>query len=255
MKHLFFILFNLYFISCATFKHSGIQANIYINKDDKSTLPYNIIYPREYYIKDARIPLLVWLHGAGERGDDNVSQLIHIVPYLGSDIVQSKFPSIILAPQCPKDGYWAPVKRFEWSIINGGEVTPPMANLIQLLENILKDPKIDKSRVYIGGLSMGGFGTLDLLGRKPEWFAAALPICGGADLVKAANYKNVPLWIFHGAKDSVVPAKISRDLVQVLEAAGATPKYTEYPEGGHDVWNTAIRDPEVLPWLFSQKKL
>ncbi len=254
MKHLFFIFLGLYLISCGSVKQSGVQADIYNNKANKSTLPYNIIYPDEYYVKDAKIPLFIWLHGAGERGDDNVSQLIHIVPYLGSDIIQSKFPSVILAPQCPKEAYWAPVKRFEWSIINGGEVTPPMANLIQLLETILKDPKIDKNRVYIGGLSMGGFGTLDLLGRKPEWFAAAIPICGGADLEKAANYKNVPLWIFHGAKDTVVPAKLSRDLIDVLKALGATPKYTEYLEGGHDVWNTAIRDPELLHWLFEQRK-
>jgi predicted peptidase len=180
--------------------------------------------------------------------------LIHIVPYLGSDIIQDKFPSIILAPQCPKEAYWAPVKRFEWSIINGGEVTPPMANLIALLETILKDPKIDKSRVYVGGLSMGGFGTLDLLSRKPEWFAAAIPICGGADLDKAKNYKQVPLWIFHGAKDTVVPTKLSRDLIDALKAMGVTPKYIEYPEGGHDVWNAAIREPELLPWLFEQRK-
>lgn len=254
MKHLFYIFIGLYLISCGTVKHSGVQANIYNNKAIKSTLPYNIIYPDEYYVKDAKIPLFIWLHGAGERGDDNVSQLIHIVPYLGSDIVQSKFPSIILAPQCPKEAYWAPVKRFEWSIINGGEVTPPMANLIALLETILKDSKIDKNRVYVGGLSMGGFGTLDLLSRKPEWFAAAIPICGGADLDKAKNYKQVPLWVFHGAKDTVVPAKLSRDLIDALKAMGVTPKYTEYPEGGHDVWNAAIREPELLPWLFEQRK-
>ena len=101
---------------------------------------------------------------------------------------------------------------------------------------------------------MGGFGTLDLISRRPELIAAAIPICGGADLQKVANITNVPLWIFHGAKDDVVPAQFSRDLVETLQKEGGDPKYTEYPDGGHDVWNRAIREPELLPWLFSQQK-
>lgn len=254
IKYIWMLSLTLFIVSCATVKYKGAQAKIYQNKENNSALPYNIFYPDIYYQKDAKIPLFVWLHGAGERGDDNVSQLIHIVPYLASDIVQSKFPSIIVAPQCPKEQYWAPVKRFEWTIENNGQVTPPMDNVMKLIEQLLKDPKIDKSRVYIGGLSMGGFGTLDLLGRKPQWFAAAVPICGGADLRQTSNYKNVPLWIFHGAKDMVVPVTLSRDLVQMLETYGATPRYTEYPEGGHDVWNQAIREPDLLTWLFSQSK-
>jgi len=253
MKPLVILFFVLTCISCATIKPVGLQALTYKDKNGQS-LQYNIYYPDEYKASDAKIPLLIWLHGAGERGDDNVSQLIHITPYLASDIVQSKYPSIILAPQCPTDEYWAPVKRFEWSIINGGDVTPPLQKVISLVEKLLKDPKVDKNRVYIGGLSMGGFGTLDFLARKPDWFAGAVPICGGADLDKAPNYKNVPLWIFHGAKDTVVPAKLSQDLVKTLEDVGARPKYTEYPDGGHDVWNKAIREPELLPWLFGQRK-
>lgn len=252
MKTLICLFSCFILIGCATSKRSGLHA---LNHNDKTgqSLPYNIYYPDEYHLPKAKVPLFIWLHGAGERGDDNVSQLIHIVPYLASDIVQSKYPCIILAPQCPKDEYWAPVKRFEWSVINGGAVTPPLLKVISLIEKLLKDPKIDQSRVYIGGLSMGGFGTLDLLSRKPEWFAGAVPICGGADLDKVKNYKDVPMWIFHGAKDTVVPVKLSTDLVQLLNGIGANPKYTEYPDGGHDVWNKAIREPDLLPWLLSQK--
>ncbi|MFZ1579868.1 MAG: prolyl oligopeptidase family serine peptidase [Saprospiraceae bacterium] len=254
MKQWYFLFLVLFTIGCATSKYTqGINARTFKSADGTS-LPYNIFYPDEYKNTKDKIPLFIWLHGAGERGDDNVSQLIHIVPYLASDMVQSKYPSIILAPQCPKDEYWAPVKRFEWSIINGGAVTPPMERLIKLLEQILKDPKIDKNRIYIGGLSMGGFGTYDLLSRKPEWFAAAVPICGGADLNKAKNYKDIPLWIFHGAKDTVVPVTLSKDIFQVFTALGGNAKYKEYPEGGHDIWNMAIREPELVPWLFAQNK-
>jgi predicted peptidase len=125
---------------------------------------------------------------------------------------------------------------------------------MELLDKVAKDKHIDASRIYIGGLSMGGFGTFDLLARRPELFAAAVPVCGGADLEKAASYKSVPIWVFHGAKDPVVPADLSRSLIKVIEQAGGSPRYTEYPEGGHDVWNMAIREPELLPWLFNQKK-
>jgi len=130
-----------------------------------------------------------------------------------------------------------------------------MEGVIELLDHILRDSNIDKSRVYVGGLSMGGFGTLDLLHRRPELFAAAMPICGGADFGKVDKFKEIPLWIFHGAKDTVVPADLSRELIKVLNEMGSTPKYTEYPEGGHGIWNDAIRDPELLPWLFNQKKV
>lgn len=99
---------------------------------------------------------------------------------------------------------------------------------------------------------MGGFGTLDLISRRPEWFAAAVPVCGGIDVDRTASFKKVPVWIFHGAKDPVVRVKLSRDLVKALEKAGAKPIYTEYPEGGHDVWNPAIREKGLMEWLFSQ---
>lgn len=252
MKSYLFIFTMLFFVSCSTVKHTGLSSKTYSTKSGWK-LPYNIYFPKSY--KEGNIPVILWLHGASERGVDNVSQLIHIVPYLASDIVQTRFSCIIIAPQCPKEDYWAPVKRFEWRVINDGKTTPAMTGVIELLDYILKDPKIDKSRIYVGGLSMGGFGTLDLLHRRPELLAAAVPICGGADLEKAGKFKDVPLWIFHGAKDTVVPADLSRELIKVLNEMGSTPKYTEYPEGGHGIWNDAIRDPELLPWLFSQKKV
>ncbi|MFZ1751528.1 MAG: prolyl oligopeptidase family serine peptidase [Saprospiraceae bacterium] len=251
MRRLIYAIIVLCTAGCASVKPAGITARTFKTASGWQ-LPYNIFYPENY--GKEKVPLLLWLHGAGERGDDNVSQLIHIVPYVASDIVQSKFKCIVVAPQCPKEDYWAPIKRTEWRIINDGKVTPAMDGVIQLLDKLLHDPSIDKSRIYVGGLSMGGFGALDLLSRRPELFAAAVPICGGADLNKVSKYKDVPLWIFHGAKDMVVPVDLSRDLIKALRELGSNPKYTEYPEGGHGVWNDAIRDPELLPWLFGQKK-
>ncbi|MBC7885872.1 MAG: prolyl oligopeptidase family serine peptidase [Saprospiraceae bacterium] len=222
--------------------------------DDGKALLYNIYFPDSYGKKDSKTPLFLFLHGAGERGDDNKSSLVHVVPYITSSEIQSKYAAVVVVPQCPKEDYWAPVKRFEWVIINNGQVTEAMKDVMLLLDKLLKDPNIDKSRVYVSGLSMGGFGTYDLLSRRPDIFAGGAVICGGADYGKMSHYRHIPLWVFHGAKDEVVPVQFSRDFVKMRNDSGAYTRYTEYPEGKHDVWNEAIRDLDLLPWLFTQRK-
>ncbi len=188
----------------------------------------------------------------GERGNDNISQLKHVVPYVISDSVQRNFPCIVAAPQCPDDDFWAPLNDKEWRNGKQPAATRSMEAVMEWIAELIRDSRVDPSRVYVGGLSMGGYGTLDLISRRPEWFAAAMPVCGGIDIARAKYFVNVPLWIFHGAKDPVVPVKLSRELVSALEKAGAKPKYTEYPEGGHDVWNAAIREKGLMEWMFSQ---
>lgn len=249
-----FIFGLILFYSCNSVKN-GVTNPLRFTSVAHEPLPYNIFYPTSYGKKGKKVPLFLWLHGSGERGNDNKIQLNHVVPYLISPDVQAKFPAVLVVPQCPKEEYWAPVKRFEWSIVNGGAITPPMDAVIQLLDKLMLDSNIDIERIYVGGSSMGGFGTLDLLSRRPEIIAAAVPICGGSDLEKVMNYKDVPLWIFHGAKDDVVKPELSRALVAKLKEQGKNPKYTEYPEGNHGIWEAAIREPELLPWLFSQRKI
>jgi len=213
-------------------------------------LPYQIFFPKES--EKTKMPVFIWLHGIGERGNDNLIQLKHVVPYLVSDTIQKKFPCIVAAPQCPENDFWAPLNHKEWGTGKQEKATKSMLAVMEWIAELIKDPRVDPSRVYVGGLSMGGFGTLDLISRRPEWFAAAVPVCGGIDVDRAPTFKNVPVWIFHGAKDPVVPVKLSRDLVKALEKAGAKPNYTEYPEGGHDVWNPAIREKGLMEWLFAQ---
>jgi predicted peptidase len=252
--NVFFIglLLLLIFQSCGV-KRNRFLSKIY-QKSGNIALPYNIYYPQAYK-KGSKIPLFIFLHGAGERGNDNKRQLTHIAPMMSSTVVTEQYPAVMLWPQCPENDYWAPVKRFEWVAVNGGDVTPSMQTLIHLIEDIIKDIHIDNNRIYLAGLSMGGFGTFDLLSRKPDIFAAAVPICGGADLSKAKVYKHIPLWIFHGAKDPVVSVRLSDEVAEQLKASGATQvKYTVYQEGGHDVWNDAFDEAELLPWLFSQRK-
>lgn len=237
----------LFTSGCAVKKQSARSV------DDKRAHPiqYQIFIPEGD--KNIKRPLVLFLHGSGERGQDNQKQTVHVYPYLTSDSIQKKFPSIVVAPQCPEEDYWAPVKRFEWSMTRGGRVTPAMASVITLLEELRKQPYVDPTRIYVMGLSMGGFGTLDLISRRPEWFAAAVPICGGADLTNIDKLKNVPLWIFHGAEDSVVPVKLSRDLVNALKIEGIPVRYTEYAGENHGIWERAIREPGFLEWMFSQK--
>ena len=135
----------------------------------------------------------------------------------------------------------------------GATPTRPMQLFIQLLDKVLKEYPIDPARIYVTGVSMGGFGTWDLLARFPTRFAAAVPICGGGDESTAAKIKHVPIWAFHGALDHTVPPEKSRSMIQALQRAGGLPGYTEYPDIEHNSWVWAYRDPHLMVWLFKQK--
>lgn len=194
---------------------------------------YLLYTPKDYEKKDAW-PLMVFLHGAGERGDDLEELKVHGPPKL---IAQGKdFPCLVLAPQCPKHLWWYPQA------------------LLQLIDKIANEYKVDKSRIYLTGLSMGGYGTWALAAEHPEVFAAIAPICGGGDPEKAKAYVGIPTWVFHGAKDSVVPISNSEKMVEAIKAAGGEPKFTVYPEANHDSWTATYDNPEFFEWLFAQKK-
>ena len=202
------------------------------------------------------LPLFVFLHGSGERGDNNLSQLYNVANFLSSDSVQSQFPCLLLFPQCPRKDYWAPIDIIDgqWLTKTTDEPTQVMKKLISHLEVFIEDSIVDNAKVYIGGLSMGGFGTWDLLSRKPDLFAAGVPICGGGDTTKVRYYKDVPIWAFHGADDQIVPVELTRNTVESLKKYGAPIKYTEFPGIDHHSWDLAIEYPGLLDWLFSQTK-
>ena len=239
---------------------SAFERGSYINKHD--TLPYRILFPVDF---DAakKYPLILVLHGAGERGNDNEAQLKYGPKLFLNDTIRDKYPAIVVFPQCSKDpDYWSNVKILKDSLgkqvfqfQQGGEPTTAMKGLLGLLDQLLDKPYVVKHRVYVGGLSMGGMGTFELLRRRPDVFAAAFPICGGDNSLSAKIYaKKVPLWIFHGAKDNVVPADHSIIMVSAIKAAGGNPKFTLYPNDGHNCWDDAFAEPELMPWLFSHKK-
>lgn len=177
------------------------------------TMPYRILYP-ENFSEEKKYPLVLFLHGAGERGDNNEDQLMHSNDLLNRENLK-EHPAIVIFPQCPKDDYWSNVEidregdpKFTYKI--GGEPTKAMEMAMALLDSVAGLDYINREKIYVGGLSMGGMGTFELLYRKPQMFAAAFPICGGGHPETVNEYaQNTDLWIFHGAKDDVVNPKFS----------------------------------------------
>lgn len=239
---------------------SAFSNEAYYHNGD--TLRYRLLMPANYDIHK-KYPLIVFLHGAGERGSDNNAQLLHGGTMFLRDSLRSKYPAFVLAPQCPVNNSWAPMqmerdstgKIVKASFPVDGQPTVPAKLLNQLLDSLLATGKIDKKRVYIGGLSMGGMGTFYLITKRPELFAAAFPICGAGNVEEAGRFaKKVPIWIFHGGADPVVPVAASRAYDAKLKALGAEEKYTEYPGVGHNSWDNVFVEPELFKWLFQHKR-
>jgi predicted peptidase len=216
-------------------------------------LPFQIFIPKSPN-KDARYPLLVFLHGAGELGDDNVRQLTGFPREFISSDNQSKHPCYIIAPQCPKSDAWSSFPEYPANARSAPAPTVAIRNTIELIEKMIAECNIDKARIYVTGLSLGGEGTFDIVSRRPDLFAAAVPVCGIADVEKVSSMSRVPFWIFHGERDEINPAKYSRVIFHALKLKGAMPKYTEYQDAGHDIWGRAYSEPGLIPWLFEQHK-
>jgi predicted peptidase len=209
-------------------------------------------------------PLVVFLHGAFEKGRDNNAQLDIGGRFFLRDENRKNFPAIVIFPQCPENDSWvyfdtkidsATGLVKEWGFPFLKKPTAPTALLKELLDSLLNQHFVDKSRIYLGGLSQGGMGVYDMLARYPGIFAAAFPICGAGKISTAKNFAGkTALWIFHGEKDDIVPVYFSRDYYQRLQKLGADVKYSEYPGVFHNSWVNAFGEKELLAWLFSKSK-
>ncbi|HVF96143.1 MAG TPA: prolyl oligopeptidase family serine peptidase [Flavisolibacter sp.] len=225
------------------------------------TLPYRILLPQDFNPKK-KYPLILFLHGSGERGRDNEAQLTHGWKLFLGDSIRNAFPAIVVFPQCPSNSSWSNVqfaydsasKKRTFNFLESGDPTTGMRLVLELLDKLGKDYKLDKGRLYVGGLSMGGMGTFELVARKPKMFAAAFPICGGANPTAIEKFSRPAWWVFHGAKDDVVPPQYSQVMVDALKAIGANVKFTLYPNASHNSWDAAFAEKDLMPWLFSQKK-
>lgn len=243
---------------CCGFLYSGYAQSSHFSYEkfitSGDTLKYRQLFPDYDTIR--KYPLVIFLHGSGERGNDNEAQLKWGVQNFASDQNMKLHPAFVIAPQCPQNLSWANFSDHKNSTAILLQKTPskPMALLIALIQEFVKKHPIDTNRIYITGMSMGGFGTFDAIERYPDLFAAAVPVCGGGDTSLAGSIKNIPIWIFHGAEDAAVDPAFSLTMIAALTKAGAHPGYTQYPEVGHFSWIAAYSDPFMIEWLFRQHK-
>lgn len=216
-----------------------------------ANIPYRLFKPETQ--PEKKYPLVVFLHGAGERGEDNENQLRHGLATMSSPEFQAKEPVFLLAPQCPNGRKWSEV---DWSKMESAlptEPSIPMAGVMKIVDSLVSTMPVDPDRIYITGLSMGGYGTWDAISRWADRFAAAVPVCGGGDEKQAARLTRIPIWCFHGDQDKAVPVERSRNMIEAIKRAGGKPNYTEYPGVGHNSWDKAYADPALYEWLFAQR--
>jgi len=213
-------------------------------KTDMSKFPeLNYLeYLPENYGDHKKYPLIIFLHGAGERGKDIEKVKVHGIPKLVEQNAEVllKYEFIAISPQCPAKPNWNDIDEI----------------LVKLIKICIEELSVDTSRIYLTGLSMGGYGTWNLICKYPNAFAAAAPICGGLWEYKDKGLKNIahlPLWVFHGAKDTAVPLSDSADPVAILNELDANVKFTVYPELEHDSWTVTYENPNFYKWLFAQK--
>ena len=204
--------------------------------DGTHTLGY-LRYLPEGYVENGteRWPLVLFLHGAGERGDDLDRVKVHGPPRLVEE--GQRFPFILVSPQQPEGSWWS------------------VDALTGLLDEVTRDLRVDPARVYVTGLSMGGYGTLALVAAHPERFAAIAPVCGGGDVATAPVFRDVPTWLFHGLRDDVIPPERSIEMFEALRAAGAPEVgLTLYPDANHDAWTRTYANPDLFDWLLRHRR-
>ena len=215
------------------------------------TLPYRLLLP-ENYDSSKKYPLILFLHGIGERGSDNELQLTHGSTFFLKDDVRKNFPALVIFPQCSMDSHWTKVKsRKPYAFFKRKRKNKQLDLVEEFVSYVENTYPIKSDQIYLGGLSMGGMGTLELLYRNPKKFAAAFAICGGAHTRWIRKLQHTPLWLFHGQKDQVVSHRFSKQLYDGLLEIGAPVKFTSYPNHNHSVWNTALQEEGFLDWVFS----
>ncbi len=231
------------------FEHRTYESNGY-------TMNYRIYVPKNYDCGET-YPVLIFLHGSEERGCDNEAQLIPALQAMFDDVTSPIYDSIVLAPQCPTSSQWVltPFGMGNYQI----DLTPESREaevLCELLDELASYYNVDADRVYVTGVSMGGFGTWDLLSRHGARFAAGMPICGGGDPSYAKLLARIPIRTFHGSADGCVPVSLTRAMyASIRRAGGEKISYTEFDGEGHVIWDAVYGDRENIDWLFSQSRL
>lgn len=223
----------------------GFVGRVY--RDRNQSMPYRLFVPPGYD-RLRKYPLIIWLHGGGSAGDDNVGQ-ISLDNKLGTHFWtrkqnQDKHPAFVLAPQ--SKGYWDSNTSMDLS--------EELKLVLKILDVVRKEYSIDPDRLYVAGQSNGGIGAFGLITKKPGLFAAAIPLCGAGNPGLATRAAKTAVWAFHGEKDEIIASENSRNMIAALKKAGGNPRYTEYKGVGHDIWELVFKEPSLEEWLFAQHK-
>lgn len=247
-----------FILSCGTLSRSSAQSLVKgFEEHDYYGLPYRLWRSGESTTSGYKV--VIYLHGAGEKGSNNTRQIqqnSELLDSLTAYITQHKLHCIVIAPQCPFDDQWVQTEFGHGTYLTSEAGFSPPLMLVSSLISEFRDPQqFDTSSFYLMGLSMGGYGVWDLLQRFPELFAAAIPVCGAADTTRADVIAKTPTWVFHGLGDQVVPVSGSRDIVNQLGNYGANVRYTEYEGEQHIIWPRVAQEPALFDWLFSKNKL
>jgi len=223
---------------------------------DGESMPYRLAVPRGYDAQQQQpYPLVLFLHGAGLRGDHNPVSRTQAYLELTSSKIQKDTPVFVLTPQCPNGQQWVDTPWAAGSYdLDDVPISAPLSQALAILDAVLDEYRIDPARVYVAGQSMGGYGTWDLLMRHPDRFAAGVAVCGAGDPSRADVLAEKPIWVFHGLRDNIVPPAGSDEMVAALREAGSEAvRYTTYPDVAHESWKPAWREPEIVSWLLSQR--
>ncbi|MEH6681111.1 MAG: hypothetical protein V7724_11220 [Sediminicola sp.] len=220
------------------------EGRSYVNSQG-TTMPYRLLKPIDYD-PEKEYPLVICLHHGGGHGTDNALQIESSpgAQMLSANENRRKYPAFILVPQCPPGFTWG-------GIPDRPKVDTLVFGIIDALE---KEFNIDQKRRYVMGVSMGGYGSWHFICSRPQLFAAAIPICGGGDPERAQKIVDIPIWAFHGENDISVPVGLSRDMIDAIGREGGNPGYIEFSGAGHDIWPQVSNIPQLLDWLFSQKR-
>ena len=237
------------------------QTGIYLDTswiNGQDTLLYRMLLPNDFdYNK--KYPVVLFLHGMGERGTDNKTQLVHGSKLFLDSI--DRYPGIIILPQCPPTDYWANLDRshfdedslrlFKYRLDQSPH--PTLGMVMELLKQLIQQSYIDSSRIYLSGLSMGAMGAYDILWRMPNTFAVCMLVCGSGPIEKVDDFRATPFWIFHGGMDRTVSTRHSIEMVDSLRARQANVRFSLYPNANHNSWDSAFAEPEYLKWMFSHQ--
>ena len=254
MRKIFLILSLLASALTATAQPLTYDRKVF-TASDGTDLNYRMLSP-DGNAKGKKFPLVIFLHGLGERGNDNEKQLLWGGQMFLNPTVRENYPAYVVFPQCPETAFWAYSRiPASFEALTMEEKMPAPFNAVkELIDNFLTYPDVDPSRIYIVGLSMGAMATYDMVDRFPEIFAAAIPICGYIDPERLKDIKGVNFRIYHGDADPTVPVECSRRTYKALKEAGADVEYFEFAGCGHGSWNPAFNTPDFMEWLFKQKK-